>query len=92
MSMSININLVMDRYRCLINNKYTVVVTLHRSKDTKPLKEPRIEFYEFFFNGDRLKGLPPDLDENKVKERIIKLITSIENPFNKGEGVINDSV
>ena len=51
-----------------------------------------VEFYEFFFNGDRLKGLPPDLDENKVKERIIKLITSIETPFNKGEGVVNDSV
>jgi hypothetical protein len=86
MGMELNICLVGARYRCIINNKYSVVVTVSDHVDEH--RYDTVEFWPFRKDGEEVKKLP-DLDETKVKNRILKLIKSIETPLihNKGEGV-----
>ena len=78
--MEFNINLVTAGYRCIINNKYSVVAIVSDRKGKH--RYDTVEFYDFFENGKKIKNLP-DLDETKVKNRILKLIKSIEEPLIK---------
>ncbi len=86
MSMSINIKLVTARYLCTINNKYTVVVSIDGNKSRYNYidKFGNSRFWNFYRNGKLIKSLP-GLDESKIKERIMKLIKSIEAPLRKRE-------
>ena len=79
--MEFNICLVSARYRCIINNKYSVVVTV--SDHVNEHRYDTVEFWPFrTLDGEEVKKLP-DLDETKVKNRILKLIKSIEEPLIK---------
>jgi hypothetical protein len=84
--MSIDIKLVSARYLCTINDKYTVVVNIHGNKSRYNYidKLGNSRFWGFYHNGKFIKSLP-GLDESKIKERIMKLIKSIETPLRKRE-------
>jgi hypothetical protein len=78
--MSLDICLVSARWRCIINEKYSVVITVSDYVD-----EPRydtVEFWSFYENREEIDEIP-GLDKEEVKERIIELIKSIEKPLIK---------
>ena len=78
--MELDICLVGARYRCIINNKYSVIVNVNDHVDKN--RYDTIEYFPFCKDGETIKKLP-DLDETKVKDRIFKLIKSIEEPLIK---------
>ena len=80
MSMSLDIYLVSARWRYIINEKYSVVITVSDHVD-KP-RYDNISFWSFHENGEEIDEIP-GLDKEEVKERIIKLIKSIEKPLIK---------
>ena len=49
--MELNINLVTAGYRCIINNKYSVVAIVSDRKGKH--RYDTVEFYEFFENGKK---------------------------------------
>jgi len=87
MSMNLEICLVSAHWRCIINNKYSVVISV--SDHVKKNRYDNVTIHPFYQDGEEVKELS-DLDEKKVKDRILKLLKSIETPLihNKGEGVV----
>ena len=81
MSMSLDICLVAARWRCIINNEYSVDINVSDHVDHSN-RYDNLEFWDFYKGDEKIDEIP-GLDKEKVKERIIKLIKSIEKPLIK---------
>ena len=81
MSMSLDICLVGARWRCVIDDKYSVVVSVSDHVDY-PNRYDNFTFWPFHKDGNQVDEIP-GVDKEKVKERIIKIIKSLEKPLIK---------
>jgi hypothetical protein len=79
--MSLDICLVGARWRCVINDKYSVVISVSNHVD-HPDRYDNLRFWPFYKDGKQIDEIP-GVDKEKVKERIVKIIKSLEKPLIK---------